>query len=195
MNALPPKSLDALSPVSALEATRRLERGPGPTGAPRALPRHEARQGFERALRKAEQGAAEAPAMPEASTATPTLLTPTLVATTGLPLQAVGHATIGALPVADAASLHLARLAPAGETVPTGRWQLQLLDRSLPVQHLDLQRSSAGGLQLALGGGTDPTRKAPLDKLRERLVARGGEVASVRYLRAIESRGFEEPEA
>ena len=52
-------------------------------------------------------------------------------------------------------------------------WQLQLLDRSLPVQQLDIQRGAAGALRVVLSASPETARSAPLERLRQRLVARG----------------------
>ena len=60
-------------------------------------------------------------------------------------------------------------------------WQLQLLDRSLPVQQLDIQRGAAGGLRVVLSASPETARSAPLERLRQRLVARGSAPESLRF--------------
>ena len=65
-------------------------------------------------------------------------------------------------------------------------WQLQLLDRSLPVQQLDIQRGAAGALRVVLSASPETARSAPLDRLRQRLVARGSAPESLVFRQARE---------
>ena len=86
----------------------------------------------------------------------------------------------------DAVSTQLNALQlPLGSGVRSA-WQLQLLDRSLPVQQLDIQRTAAGALRLALGASPETARSAPLERLRQRLVARGNAPESLVYRQAHE---------
>ena len=86
----------------------------------------------------------------------------------------------------DAVSTQLKALQlPPGSGVRSA-WQLQLLDRSLPVQQLDIQRTAAGTLRLTLGASPETARSAPLERLRQRLVARGNAPESLVYRQAHE---------
>ena len=67
--------------------------------------------------------------------------------------------------------LNALQVPPAGGL--RSEWQLQLLDRSLPVQQLDIQRGAAGALRVVLSASPETARSAPLERLRQRLVARG----------------------
>ena len=129
------------------------------------------------------------PTLPHAPTPT---LAPTplaLAVPTAAPLQAAAEAptwSARAPRPLDAVSTHLHALASVpGHAVP-GEWALQLLDRSLPVQQLDVQRSAAGALRVALSASPETTRNAPLDRLRQRLVARGHAPESLVYRHAHE---------
>jgi hypothetical protein len=54
------------------------------------------------------------------------------------------------------------------------RWQFQLLDNTLPVQQLDVQRTPAGTLQVVVGSASaDGLRPLHTERLRQRLAARG----------------------
>ena len=65
-------------------------------------------------------------------------------------------------------------------------WQLQLLDRSLPVQQLDIQRGAAGALRVVLSASPETARSAPLERLRQRLMARGSAPESLVFRQARE---------
>ena len=81
----------------------------------------------------------------------------------------------------DAVSRQLNALQVAPASRVRSEWQLQLLDRSLPVQQLDIQRGAAGGLRVVLSASPETARSAPLERLRQRLVARGSAPESLRF--------------
>ena len=81
----------------------------------------------------------------------------------------------------DAVSRQLNALQVAPASGVRSEWQLQLLDRSLPVQQLDIQRGAAGGLRVVLSASPETARSAPLERLRQRLVARGSAPESLRF--------------
>ena len=81
----------------------------------------------------------------------------------------------------DAVSRQLNALHVAPASGVRSEWQLQLLDRSLPVQQLDIQRGAAGGLRVVLSASPETARSAPLERLRQRLVARGSAPESLRF--------------
>lgn len=187
MRTVPIPKIDAASAVSPTAPMRRDTAAPAAT----APPRDSAQGAFDAALRRAAMSGRsdhldEGPHHdgPERD-APPTPLSPTLQPMSMAAVATAAPPRAGAVPAMDALSLHLTRLGSAGESAVPARWQLQLLDRSLPVQHLDVLRSAAGGLQLTLGADADLSRRAPLDRLRDRLrdrqVDRGGPTVSVHY--------------
>lgn len=89
-------------------------------------------------------------------------------------------------PPLDAVSKQLNALQVAPANGVRSEWQLQLLDRSLPVQQLDIQRGAAGGLRVVLSASPETARSAPLERLRQRLVARGSAPESLRFRQARE---------
>ncbi len=87
-------------------------------------------------------------------------------------------------PDAVSRQLNALQLPPASGL--RSEWQLQLLDRSLPVQQLDIQRGAAGALRVVLSASSETARSAPLERLRQRLVARGSAPESLVFRQARE---------
>ena len=86
----------------------------------------------------------------------------------------------------DAVSKQLNALQVPPASGLRSEWQLQLLDRSLPVQQLDIQRGAAGALRVVLSASPETARSAPLDRLRQRLTARGSAPESLVFRQARE---------
>jgi hypothetical protein len=171
-------------PVSPERAVR-----PDATPLSRAQPRRDARADFETALQRAgrspskQNPAQEEPEDRPAGVVPDATLPPWQAAALPPPRPTVEAPawTPRAQRPADAVSTYLNALQlPPGSSVP-GQWKLQLLDSSLPVQQLDIQRSPAGGLRLALSASPEAARAAPLERLRQRLTARGSAPESLVY--------------
>jgi hypothetical protein len=101
------------------------------------------------------------------------------------PLAAAPAGGLTAAPASltDAAvALRIAQPTWSNPSLPPGAlgavpqaWSVHLNDTGLPIQQLNMQRLTAGphaGLHLSLSTSTD-TRRLPLDRLRERLAAKG----------------------
>ena len=86
----------------------------------------------------------------------------------------------------DAVSKQLNALQVPPASGLRSEWQLQLLDRSLPVQQIDIQRGAAGALRVVLSASPEAARSAPLERLRQRLVARGSAPESLLFRQARE---------
>ena len=143
-------------------ALQRADRSPS---QPRALQEEAEEPAFGGTSASGAAGAAPGAALPALQDGPPALLRPTVAAPAWAPRAPA--------PV-DAVSAYLNALqsTPGNPSVP-GQWKLQLLDASLPVQQLDIRRGSAGGLRVALGASAETARSAPLERLRQRLAARG----------------------
>lgn len=159
-------------------------------------PSRAAQDGFDSALRRADERSASAnddeaalrhddepggaqenllaaavmPAAPRA-----VLPPPVVAGLTAAPLSATGNSL--AMQIAQPA-LSQSALSPHALGASPQAWAVQLTDSGLPVQQLNIQRG-ATGLHLSLGTSTD-TRRLPLDRLRERLVDKGQAPQSLR---------------
>jgi hypothetical protein len=70
--------------------------------------------------------------------------------------------------------------AEQGVEPAANRWQLRLLDATLPVQQIDVQRTPAGTLQVVVStNNADALRPLHTERLRSRLAARGEAPVSV----------------
>ena len=177
--------------ASFQDALLRAGAGRAPAGKARARADHgEDRDGDadRDAHRRAAGPAAEATAaspMP-VQTSTPLALAAPAAAPPHAAIDAPAWSPRAPRPL-DAVSAHLNALHAVPDGAVPGAWSLQLLDRSLPVQQLDIQRSAAGALRVALSASPETARNAPLERLRQRLVARGSAPESLVYRQAREA--------
>ncbi len=101
------------------------------------------------------------------------------------PLAAAPAGGLTAAPASltdTAVALRIAQPSWSSQSLPAGAlgavpqaWSVHLNDTGLPIQQLNMQRLTAGphaGLHLSLSTSSD-TRRLPLDRLRERLAAKG----------------------
>ena len=177
----PDPSTPAASRDAFEQALQRLAGKPCGPGKSHACAEVEAEDADQRDANMANAAGTEASAT--ALPTPPSMPLPQAVAS-ALPLRAAAPAptwSARAPQPLDAVSRQLNALQVAPASGVRSEWQLQLLDRSLPVQQLDIQRGAAGGLRVVLSASPETARSAPLERLRQRLVARGSAPESLRF--------------
>jgi hypothetical protein len=117
----------------------------------------------ENSLATTQPGVPRAPVLPATPAPAGQAIAPASLTDTAVAMQI-------AQPAWSAASLPPGALGAAPQA-----WSVQLTDSGLPIQQLNMQRVAAGpqaGLHLSMSSSTD-SRRLPLERLRERLAAKG----------------------